>query len=454
VLIGLLRRAAGQAPERSVIISAGEPLSYAECVTRAEAVAGGLAARGIDRFAVAVADPADALVAVAASTVIGAEACLYPRDVDRGRTHALATGFGHQVIVTGGRGAPAALATHTLDELAAAGSAATVAEPGSYPVLILTTGTTGTPKGARHDWARLAGRVRVPADASAARWLLVHDLEQFAGIQVLLHVLAGGATLVAPATKQPREAMAEIRRHRVTHVSATPTFWRLLAGSIDAETAAELPIVQVTLGGEAAPESLLGRLRDLFPEARISHVYAGTEFGTVVSVGDGHAGLPASVLERPEDADVHFRILDGELEVRSRVGMLGYHRQSDREEGWQRTGDLVELRDGRIHFVGRRTEIINVGGAKVHPLPIEELVASVEGVALAAAYGRASPITGQIVALDVVTAAGADPAAVEAAIRAACETLPRPGRPRRIRFVDALEIRGNKLIRREEGAPT
>lgn len=449
MLIGFLRRAARQAPERPAIISAGEPLSYAECVARVEAVAGGLAARGVDRFAVAVEDPADALVAVTASTVIGVEACLYPRDADRGQVHELASGFGHEVIVTDGRGAPAAIAAYTLDELAAAGAAATVAEPRSYPVLILTTGTTGAQKGARHDWARLASAVRVPADADATRWLLVHDLGQFAGIQVLLHVLAGGATLVAPAARQPREAIAEIRRHRVTHVSATPTFWRLLAGSVDAETAASLPIVQVTLGGEAAPESLIRRLRTLFPEARISHVYAGTEFGSVVSVRDGHAGLPASVLERPDDADAQFRILDGELEVRSRVGMLGYHHESDGNQGWQRTGDLVEFRDGRIHFVGRRSEIINVGGAKVHPLPIEELVASVEGIELAAVYGRPNPITGQIVAVDVVTAPGAEPAAVEVAIRAACEALPRPGRPRRIRFVDELEIRGNKLIRNE-----
>lgn len=468
MLIGLLRRAAERTPERPVLLSAGGPLSYAEGVARAEAVARGLAAGGIDRFAVAVDDPADALVAVAASTVIGAEACLYPRDVDPARSRALARSFGHETIIVAGRAAPAAPATWTPDDLAADGPAApavctldelattapvvSAAEPDRFPVLVLTTGTTGAPKGARHDWARLAGRVRAAGGNGDERWLLAHDLHQFAGLQVLLHVLATGATLVAPAGRGPGEAIAEIRRHRVTHVSATPTFWRLLAGALDAETAAELPIVQITLGGEAAPESLLGRLRELFPGARISHVYAGTEFGSVVSVHDGHAGLPESVLERPDDAGAQVRILDGELEVRSRVGMLGYHGEPDGEQGWRPTGDLVELRGGRIHFVGRRSEIINVGGAKVHPLPIEELVASVEGVALAAAYGRASPVTGQIVALDVVAAAGADPAAVEAAVREACESLPRPARPLRVRFVEALEIRGHKLIRRREGA--
>jgi acyl-coenzyme A synthetase/AMP-(fatty) acid ligase len=112
----------------------------------------------------------------------------------------------------------------------------------------------------------------------------------------------------------------------------------------------------------------------------------------------------------------------------------------------------VEVRDDRIHFVGRRTEIINVGGAKVHPLPVEEVVCSVEGVQIAAVYGRPNAVTGQIVAVDVVAAPGVDTDELTKRIRSACqERLPAAGRPRRIRFVDELEIKGNKLMRREVG---
>jgi acyl-CoA synthetase (AMP-forming)/AMP-acid ligase II len=262
-------------------------------------------------------------------------------------------------------------------------------------------------------------------------------------------VLVSGSTLVEPASRQARDAIAAIREHGVTHASGTPTFWRLLVGGLRGADATEIALEQLTLGGEATDDPLLERLRALFPAARISHVYAGTEFGSAVSVGDGRAGLPLSVLERDDDAPVQLRIVDGELHTRSRVGMLGYHGGGDDGAQWRPTGDLVEIRDDRIRFVGRLTEIINVGGAKVHPLPIEELAATVEGVSIAAAYGRPNPITGQIVALDVVAAPDADHALVEAGIRTACEALPRAGRPRRIRFVEALEIRGNKLIRDE-----
>jgi acyl-coenzyme A synthetase/AMP-(fatty) acid ligase len=279
--------------------------------------------------------------------------------------------------------------------------------------------------------------------------LLAYNLNQFAGIQIMLHVLASGSTLVAPPSRRADEVIETIRRHRVTHASATPTFWRLVVGRLDAETARELPLRQITLGGEAAPEGLIERLHELFGQARLSHVYAGTEFGSAVSVRDGRSGLPLSVLDRDESADVRLRIVDGELQIRSRVGMLGYHRNTDDESEWRPTGDLVEIRDDRIHFVGRKTEIINVGGAKVHPLPVEETVCSVPGVQLAAVYGRPNAVTGQIVAVDVVPAPGVDTDELAALIRTACQALPAAGRPRRIRFVEELEIKGNKLMRRE-----
>ena len=101
----------------------------------------------------------------------------------------------------------------------------------------------------------------------------------------------------------------------------------------------------------------------------------------------------------------------------------------------------------RIHFVGRKTEIINVGGAKVHPLPIEERIGTVPGVELSRVYGRANPVTGQIVAADVVPAEGIDHDRLDSDIRRACEALMPAARPRVIRFVDALELRGAKITR-------
>ncbi len=453
MLIELLRRAAAGEAKRPVVITAEGSEAYGECLERAEAFARGLSDRGVARFGSAVQSPADIVPLLAGASAVGSEACLYPRDLDDDALARLALRFEHDVIVTDSRRDLETAESLPLSELASRpGPPANSAE--ASPVLILTTGTTGDQKGARHDWRRLARAVRRPDPEPGTRWLLAYNLNQFAGVQILLHVLASWATLVVPASRRAEDVIDAIRTHAVTHVSATPTFWRLLVGRLDAGTATELPLTQITLGGEAAPESLLAKLRTLFPSARISHVYAGTEFGSAVSVRDGRSGLPLSVLERDENADIQLRIVDGELQIRSRVGMIGYHEREDDDDEWRPTGDLVEVRGDRIHFVGRTTEIINVGGAKVHPLPVEDLICSVEGVHLAAVYGRPNAVTGQIVAADVVPAPGVDAIELEQRIRAECQKLPAAGRPRRIRFVPELDVRGNKLLRRHEANVT
>jgi acyl-CoA synthetase (AMP-forming)/AMP-acid ligase II len=319
--------------------------------------------------------------------------------------------------------------------------------PALAPFMILTTGTTGRPRGARHDWSRLLASVRHPDDRVGNRWLLAYNINQFAGIQVLLHVLVSRATLIVPPSRRPRDLVSAISERGVTHISATPTFWQLLSGAVDENLAKKLRLRQITLGGEAVPARLLDKLAGLFPEARISQVYAATEFGSGVSVGDGHNGLPISLLARGEDADVQMRIVDGQLHVRSRVGMLGYYGEGEVSDAWRPTGDLVEVRGNRIYFVGRSSEIVNVGGVKVHPYPVEDLVGGLDGVALVRAYGHPNPVTGQILAVDVVARRGSNTDLLEHEIRDICKSLAVAARPRRIRFVQDLPVQGHKVAR-------
>lgn len=447
MLLEVLRRGASSAPEQPVVISErqGLALSYGEAVSRSEAIAADLLDRGIQRFGCAADDAADVLVLLAGSSAAGVEACVYPREISAEAVGELAQRLDHEVVVSRRPLELEGVTTVHPDELGA--EARESEEPESSPVLILTTGTTNAPKGVRHEWARLVKAVKRPDEASGARWLLAYNLNQFGGIQVLLHVLASRATLVAPPTSQARDVIETMRDSKVTHVSATPTFWRVLVGGLDAETAAQFSLEQITLGGEAVPSVLLERLSALFPDTRISQVYGATEFGTVISVNDGLPGLPGSVLEPHEGREPRMRIVEGELQIRPTVGMVGYHGGEVATGDWMKTGDLVQEKDGRVHFVGRTSEIINVGGAKVHPLPIEDLAGSVDGVEFVVAYGRPNPLTGQIVALDVVAREGADTVALEAAIHEACQALTRASRPRRIRFVDELDVQQSKVRR-------
>ena len=438
MLIDLLRSGAQASADHPLLVSAAGTVTYADGLAHAESIARGLHAREVRRFA-CMGSAADMLPLLVASTILGAEACTYPHDLDDAAVADLRERFDHDTLITA-----ANIGEFTLED----GELPDDAD--ASPVLILTTGTTGKPRGARHDWRRLVGAVRNTRDMDA-RWFLAYNLNQFAGVQVLVHALVAGATIVVPPSNQPREALDAMRDLGVTHASATPTFWRFITGLLDDASAAELGLEQITLGGEAIPAPLLDRLEALFPDARISQVYAANEFGSSVSVRDRQSGLPISVLERGDDADVQMRITDGELEVRSRVGMLGYYGEDDVGDGWRKTGDLVEVNGDRINFVGRTSEIINVGGVKVHPLPIEELVQSIDGVEIVHAYGRKNPVAGQIVAIDVVARAGVDTDDLEDAIRDACDSLQPAARPRSIRFVESVEVNQNKVVRRGTG---
>jgi acyl-CoA synthetase (AMP-forming)/AMP-acid ligase II len=340
---------------------------------------------------------------------------------------------------------PNAIASAEL--LGDAGAPHVAEAPASAPLLVMTSGTTsGQPRAVRHDWSRVLRPAQNIARTPEQRWLLSYGLNQFGGLQILIHVLAAQATLVVADSFQPRDGLAAMRQWGVTHASGTPTFWRFLLVEMATDGGLVPSLVQVTMSGEAVPAVLLTQVRQQFPQARVSQIYAATEFGQAITVRDGVAGLPTSMLET--DDDLTFKVVDGELWVRSTSSMLGYYKEEPVDpDSWRPTGDLVEIVGDRVEFRGRKTEVINVGGVKVHPFPIEDRISRVPGVALARAFGRPNAMVGSIVAVEVVLAPGHESDEVDAQIRAATADLPPASRPRSIRFVQNIDLTGNKISR-------
>jgi acyl-CoA synthetase (AMP-forming)/AMP-acid ligase II len=452
-LIELLERVADEEPGRVAIVTHATSRSYGDLLADARTVARALARSGTTRLAVVDHEAAVIVPLLAGASLAGVEVTQYP-PAEPDEVRDLLRRFDHDVLVTDradldGLGARVV----TTAELLAGGSGdadAPASLPDLRPHLVLTTGTTGAPRGVRHDWSRLlhgSSRIR---PAAGERWLLAYGLHQFAGLQVLLHVFAAGATLVAPAPRRPIEGLAAMRTLGVTHASATPTYWRFLVAAMRSDGGPVPELRQITLGGEAVPGPLLEALRQAFPGASVSQVYAASEFGSTGSMRDGRPGLSTDVLDRGDDATVDMRIVDGELWIRSRTGMLGYYGEPPVDaDGWRATGDLVEVEGDRVLFRGRSSEIINVGGVKVHPLPIEERVSAVPGVDMARVLGRPNAMTGSIVALEVVPSPGADHDDLKAALRAACADLAPAARPRSIRFVETVDTTGSKIVRRQ-----
>lgn len=467
-MIVLLERAAAESPDTVGVTTPEGTSTYAELLDDARRVAWALRDRGITRFAVVEPDAYWVIRLLAGAALAGAEPCQYQGDVNPAEFAAQAQALDHDVVVSRRGDLDGPFRVVVPGDLVGGPTAAEPAPDAPQPLIIRTTGTTGQPKAARHDWRVLGRTVSSVRPQPHQRWLLAYGPHQFAGVQVLQHVVAAQATLVAPFPRQPRDGLAALAAGEVTCVSATPTYWRFLLAEARARDVALPPLEQITLGGEASPGDLLADLRSVFPDARISQVYASTEFGSVASVTDGLPGLAVSSLHSPANPDGHLRVEDGQLWVRAGAGMLGYAEtggggsaglptgssspgQADAE--WRPTGDLVEIVDGRVLFRGRTSEVINVGGVKVHPLPVEERIAALGGVAAARVFGRANRLTGAIVAAEVVPAGGtadADLDALRAGIREAVADLPPAWQPRSITFVETIETRGEKTVRQLE----
>jgi acyl-coenzyme A synthetase/AMP-(fatty) acid ligase len=452
-MITLLESAARDDPEQTAVVTPEGPASYAALCEAAWRIASALRRRGIERFAVVEPDAAWALRLFAGAAVAGAEPCLYEPDIAAAEFERHAAGLGHTVVVSrrsdlGGAGEAIAP-----DELLAEPAAGNVEMAGSQPLMVRTTGTTGVPKAARHDWRVLTKPVEGHGRRPEQRWLLAYGPQQISGILVMLHVAGCQATLVAPFPRQPRDGLDALLGQRVTSVSATPTYYRFLLAEARSR-GVELPeLQQITLSGEAIPGDLLERLHEAFPGARVSQVYGGTEFGSIMSVGDGEPGFPADKLHGESNPASKVRLLDGQLWVRADTAMLGYAGEEGSSDsraavdGWWPTGDLAEVVGDRVLFRGRNSDVINVGGVKVDPLPVEHRIASLRDVVAARVFGRENPMTGAVVAAEVVPSGGADEERMRHAIREAVADLPRAWHPRSVRFVDAVEVRGAKTVR-------
>jgi acyl-coenzyme A synthetase/AMP-(fatty) acid ligase len=322
--------------------------------------------------------------------------------------------------------------------------------------LMLTSGTSGVPKIVGHTLEALTGAIVADGPArSAAVWATFYDIRRYGGLQIFLRAIVGGGSMVLFS---PHEALADhvarLQARGVTHISGTPSHWRklLMSGS----TSHFFPRY-VRLSGEIADQAVLDGLGAAFPAASIGHAYASTEAGVGFAVNDGREGFPSDIIGVNRDG-VEMKVEDGSLRIRSRRTAHAYIGRNAAEltdrDGFVDTGDMVERRGDRYHFIGRRGGIINIGGLKVHPEEIEAVVNRQPEVRMSRAKSRRSPITGSIVVVDVILADDADASRsdeIRKRILADCKASLAPHKvPAVIKFVPSLDITAaGKLARHD-----
>jgi acyl-coenzyme A synthetase/AMP-(fatty) acid ligase len=274
--------------------------------------------------------------------------------------------------------------------------------------VLQTSGTTGEPKRIGHSLDSLSRGVRAEGGRDFI-WGLLYDPNRMAGTQVLLQGLRSGAPIIAPSLHSPlAERLAMFVEAGVTAISASASQWRQI---LQAPNAREIPLRQITLGGEIADQLILDALRVAFPDARIVHVFAATETGTAFSVTDGLSGFPVSYLTDPPRG-VELQIRDDILHVKAPGSSVAD------ADGFVSTGDVVETVDDRVHFRGRASGIVNVGGTNVSPEAVETILREHPDVVEAVVTAKANALVGNTLVAKVTLTDGADREGVSKRLRA------------------------------------
>ena len=296
-------------------------------------------------------------------------------------------------------------------------------------ITIFTSGTTGQPKEVVHSISTLTRSVRVGEKYRNQTWAYAYNPTHMAGLQVFFQAFENLNTLVN-VFNQPREYVYhQIQENAITHISATPTFYRLL---LPYERAYE-NVVRVTLGGEKSDQHLYDSIKKIFPNARINNVYASTEAGTLFAAkGD--------CFQIPELARDKYKVVDGELLIHK--SLLGSSSSFKFTEDFYHSGDLIEWVDetaGLFRFKSRKNELINVGGYKVNPNEVETAIMDIEGVKQAMVYGRANSILGNVLCAEVVLELGSEMQELD--IKKHLSSLLQDFKiPRKIKFVDEISL--------------
>jgi long-chain acyl-CoA synthetase len=345
-----------------------------------------------------------------------------------------------------------------LDEVAAWPSAGAVVQRADddNAVILYTSGTTGTPKGAQLTHANLRTNASVtaatllrltPDDVVMGCLPLFHSFGQTCGLNAAVLV---GASLTLIPRFAPASALKVIERDRVTVFEGVPTMYvaMLHEGRPTADTSSLRLCIS---GGAALPVEVLTGFIDEFG-APLLEGYGLSETSPVASFNRIGQAKPGSI-GIPIDG-VEMRVVDpsgidvgpgevGEIAIRGHNVMRGYWNRPEATaeaiiDGWFHSGDMGRMdEEGFLFIVDRKKDMIIRGGFNVYPREIEEVLYEHSAVFEAAVIGLPHATHGEEVAAAVALKPGAQ-TSVEELREFVKQRVAAYKYPRKIWLVDAL----------------
>jgi acyl-CoA synthetase (AMP-forming)/AMP-acid ligase II len=409
-------------------------LSYREWDRRADAVAGGMRAAGVewgDRVVLLLTngEACDFAVAYVACHRAGAAAVpVNPRYADRELAHVLADSGARLVVADDQAARVRTVPVHSVATLAAGNGPASAVDIGADDLaeIFYTSGTTGLPRGVASTHANSAPHDMQPLDAGGT---LLHSipLATFTGVQggLLTPLRLAITALVLPRFDVDRFAEL-IETERPLWLLMVPAHILLLLESgalADRDTDS---VAIAMFGGAPTPPAAVLRLGELLPNAMLFNGYGLTEGGGSVCVlPPGEAARRPGSVGKPMRG-VEVRIVDdsGAPVATGTVGEIALHLPSGERrywndpgatartwrDGWVHTGDLGRVdEDGFLYVVDRAKDVIIRGGYNVASAEVEAALHELPVVAECAVVGVPHPILGQDVAVVLRLRDGAEP---------------------------------------------
>jgi long-chain acyl-CoA synthetase len=290
--------------------------------------------------------------------------------------------------------------THSFTEIKASHDYFKQLKTNERPGLVLfTSGTSGFPKGAVHDFSKLLTKFHAIRKSHRTVNFLLFD--HWGGLNTMFHTLSNCGVVLALRERKPEAVCEFVQKYKIELLPVSPSFLNLLILSESYKNYDLSSIKLITYGTEPMPENTLKKAKELFPAVTFQQTYGLIELGVLRSKSKSDDSLWVKI----GGEGFELRVVDNILQIKADSAMIGYLNAPSpfTEDGYFITGDMVEQDGEYFKILGRKSEIINVGGEKVYPQEVENVIIGYKGVTDVTVFAEKHPITGNIVCAKINT---------------------------------------------------